>query len=1109
MINNSNFLLGEIPKFHPIIDKYNRLNYWREVKRKTFEGMWVGGRWCPPELYFHVNLSTIQFLGGGRKVQGIGQPWFRDIEWEKAFIYSEACGFSGFIDDPVYTCLRDAQTMSKDELYREFCTDNTGKKIDRNYKSLFTSSGEIKKYMDARSYFYRTDMSADFGNAIYLNQARNVLDMESRSSGKSYWSSSCIQHNLLTDGSRFYDEYLEGRKTKKFTSISQTFVGAIEAKYSADLLGKVKFSLEHLPGEIQVRLNGEDKVFHSPLMPDLGGSWESGAKNPMHDMLSGSSVIHRTFMDNPLAANGTRPTRAFIEECFAPGTKVRMADLSIKNIEDIQIGDLVLGADGKPKKVGRVVSGEDLMYKIEQKRGCDYVVNSKHLLYVEQRCNIVDIKDDGIKLIRAEDFELIGKYRMKTSYGKTSGLITLDRPKRNILRIEPYYLGVWIGDGLSDSQSIVVNKDLDTEIYDYISDYSGRLNLTLKERSNNVECNYDLKIVTPTKKHGKTNVLRTALRHYGILGNKRIPEPYLRGTEKQRLDLLAGIIDTDGNFSTNPRKTSNSFEIGVSFRTDLVNDICFLARSLGFDVHVIERESNLGYDRKIIETRTKYRISIKGEIWRIPCRVKRKKVSQWNKTNAVNSTPIKVSCIGMGTYYGITLEANKSSDRLFLLEDNTIVHNCGFMYNIQETLGALEATQSNRETNKYLPIYMLGTGGYTTTGTALWLKDIFYNPEAYDCLAFEDTWENKGKIGYFVPATKGLNDFKEGPNYISNEERALKTIEAAREKAIKSNNKIKVLTTIINQPIKPSEVFMTIEGNFFPVEDLRDCLERLESTQTTLSQTYKVEFSLVDGRVIPKTSSKPVIREFPLKKGISMDTAIEIFEMPKRLSDGSIPQGRYLASWDPIELDGNDDYAQSLQSVWILDSWTDRLVAEYTGRTYIATDFYEQTRRLLIYYNALCNYENNVKGPYAHMINKNSLHLLCDTPEILSDKSLSKPSNIGNKSKGTRVSGNKTGSGVINFGINEALAWLEAPAYDRPEGTRVMDTIQSPALLRELIGYSPQINCDRVSSLILLMIIRADRQRITEVSKSQSIKTKASDPIFRNAYRKNVLLPKL
>ena len=79
----------------------------------------------------HVNLSTIQFLGGGRKIQGIGQPWFRDIEWEKAFIYSEACGFSGFINDPEYTCLRDIQTMSKEQINSEYCIDNYGNRIDK------------------------------------------------------------------------------------------------------------------------------------------------------------------------------------------------------------------------------------------------------------------------------------------------------------------------------------------------------------------------------------------------------------------------------------------------------------------------------------------------------------------------------------------------------------------------------------------------------------------------------------------------------------------------------------------------------------------------------------------------------------------------------------------------------------------------------------------------------------------------------------------------------------------------------------------------------------------------------------------------------------------
>ncbi len=734
MINNSDYLIKQFPKFHPIINKWERLEFFRTIKRRIFEGYWSGGRWCPPELYFHVNLSTIQFLGGGRKVQGIGQPWFRDIEWEKAFIYSEACGFSGFIDDPEYTCLRDVKTSTSEDIYKEFCLDNAGNRIEKNYKALFKKDGTLKTYYNAREYFWRTDMSSDFGKALYLNQAKNVLEMGGRGYGKSYFTSSCIQHNLLTDGARDYDEYLTGRKDKKFVSISQTLVGAIEGKYSSDLLSKVKFSLDHLPGEVLMSINGEDKLFPSPLLPDLIGSLAAGSKSPFRDALSGSSIVHRTFQDNPLAANGTRPTRAFLEEV-------------------------------------------------------------------------------------------------------------------------------------------------------------------------------------------------------------------------------------------------------------------------------------------------------------------------------------------------------------------------GFIFSIQEILGAVEATQPNKETNKYLPIYMLGTGGYTTTGTAIWLKEIFYNPEAYDCLVFEDVWENRGKIGYFVPSQKGLNDFKEGPNFIANEERALKSIEAGRDKARKANNKVKLLTTIINQPIRPSEVFMTIDGNFFPVEDLKARLEVLESNPALYEQTYKYEMQLIDNKVIPKISDKHIIRDFPIKRGIDMDAAIEVYELPVRNGNGEIPYGRYLSGWDPVEVDGNEDVTQSLQSLFILDSWTDRIVAEYTARTYLATDYYEQARRLLLYYNALCNYESNIKGPYAYMLNKNTLHIFADTPEILTDKSLLKVSTIGNKSKGTRIN-----DSIASFGLNEILQWLEGQAYDRDLGVRNMDVIRSPQLLRELIGYTPQINCDRVYALIALMILRADRQRITEMSKTQSIKTKASDPIWLKAY---------
>lgn len=741
MVNNENFLVKDIPNFHPVLQQYERIDFFKAIKRRIFEGYWVGGRWCPPELYFHVNLSTIQFLGGGRAVSGIGKPWFRDIEWEKAFIYAEACGFSGFIDDPEITCLRDVTSKTKDEIYKEYCLDYKDNVVAKSYRALFKADGTLKRYMSAREYFYRTDMNSNFGKPLYLNNAKNVIDFEARGGGKSMWASSCIQHNLLTDGSRDYDDYLSGRRDKKFTSVSQTLVGAIESKYSADLLSKVKFSLEHLPGEVTIRIRGEDKTFSSPLMPELIGSWEPGAKSPIRDALSGSSIVHRTFMDNPLAANGTRPTRAFIEEA-------------------------------------------------------------------------------------------------------------------------------------------------------------------------------------------------------------------------------------------------------------------------------------------------------------------------------------------------------------------------GFLSSVQEVLGAVEATQPNKQSNKYLPIYMLGTGGYTTTGTALWMKEIFYNPENFDCLSFDDVWENKGKIGYFLPATKSQNDFKEGPNLISNEARALETINKAREKAKKSNNKVKILTEIINQPLTPSEVFMTINGNFFPVEDLRGVLERLEASMAIADQSYKFEFQIVDGRVISKISDKRLVREFPLKKGIDMDAPVEVWELPQRNSAGDIYAGRYIGGWDPVDVDGNDDNTQSLQSSWVLDTWTDRIVAEYTARTYLASDYYEQARRMFMFYNAQCNYESNLKGPYTYFLNKNSLHLMCDTPESLSDKSLIKVSSIGNKSKGTRM--NNT---LISYGLEELLGYLEKQAYDKPEGVRNMDTIKSPALLRELIGYSPDINCDRVSALLLLMIMRADRERITQLTHNREVKSKSSDPIWKRGYKKSFNKP--
>ena len=447
------------------------------------------------------------------------------------------------------------------------------------------------------------------------------------------------------------------------------------------------------------------------------------------------------------------------------------------------------------------------------------------------------------------------------------------------------------------------------------------------------------------------------------------------------------------------------------------------------------------------------------------------------------------------------------------LADNPLVFNgtrpnrifldeVGFINNLLEAWEGIEATQA-AESFKRLSIIGMGTGGLTAGGAAMYAHEIFYSPEQYGCLVFEDIWENKGKIGKFVPATHALNKYKEGPNLITNETRALEAINKERETAKKSPTRTKLMGTIINKPIVPSEIFLRMEGTFFPVADFKNRLLEIEAVDSYMGRFYKWELDIIENKVKPKLSNKHPIREFPLPKGFSMDAPIEAFELPKTLADGSIPYGRYLAGWDVIDHDGNDDVTQSLQSLFILDSWTDRIVVDFTSRTYLVDEFYEQARRLLLLYNAICNYESNKKGPYAYFKNKNSLHLLCETPEILKDMQIIKSSGIGNKSLGTN-----TNEKVTNFGLNLLLTYYETQAYDKEPGIRNLDIVNSPGLIKETISYSRDINTDRVSAMIMLMILREDRMKITEISKSVQIKDRAQDPFwskpFKNRHLKSI-----
>lgn len=303
LINNQNFLLGEIPEISP--HSPERTSYWRNVKRQMVEGIWSSGKWCPPNLFFyanlwHIMLSTTKYS----KTKKVSKPLFRDLEWEKSYILQEAKGFSGFSEDRKRTCFRIVDPINA-HINREL------------YPELFDKYKDYE-YVPARDYL-RMNHGKDLGKPLYMNTCKNVIDIEARETGKSYFAASNIAHNFLTDGATDYDEYLQALITDT-PFASETVVGAYDSGWSADLLSKVRLGLGRLPGSITYR----GTYYPSPISKSFKGSFSSSEtiealyeyKKDGHWRIegSGSKIQHRNFRNNPFAANGTRGNANYIEE---------------------------------------------------------------------------------------------------------------------------------------------------------------------------------------------------------------------------------------------------------------------------------------------------------------------------------------------------------------------------------------------------------------------------------------------------------------------------------------------------------------------------------------------------------------------------------------------------------------------------------------------------------------------------------------------------------------------------------------------------------------------------------------------------------------------------
>jgi len=371
-------------------------------------------------------------------------------------------------------------------------------------------------------------------------------------------------------------------------------------------------------------------------------------------------------------------------KCFAKGTKVIMFSGKLENVENIKVGDLLMGPDSKPRKVIEVHSGLGNLYKVNQNKGMNYVVNEEHILTLQKAVNCKKEKGElfpsgnyrrpngrysgypDIVNISIKEY-LNQSKRWRQNFRGYKSIINFRKKKTFV---DPYFLGIWLGDGSSNKMSITT---MDKEIVEFINDYAEKENLFIsiceKDKGLNQAKTYSFVGYQKNKNQKfKKNVLKEKFIKKNLLNNKHIPDEFIYNSRENRLKLLAGILDTDGSLQ------GNCYDF-IQKNEKLAYQIKFLCNSLGFRCEIQKTKKSCMVNG-VKFTGDYFRMNISGNVQDIPVKIERKKIKKFSKNKNPLVTGINVVPVGFGEYYGFEVEG----DHLFLLEDCTVVHNSYFSF---------------------------------------------------------------------------------------------------------------------------------------------------------------------------------------------------------------------------------------------------------------------------------------------------------------------------------------------------------------------------------------------------------------------------------------------
>ena len=642
-------------------------------------------------------------------------------------------------------------------------------------------------------------------------------------------------------------------------------------------------------------------------------------------------------------------------------------------------------------------------------------------------------------------------------------------------------LGLLVGDG-SYGHGITPEIYTDTKaVSEYISsNYNTSLKNKFLQKNGREFTSYRVKGIT------------SKLKSLGIQGqtkdNKRFPDNIHLWDKKSTADFIAGYYDADGNVKY--RKDKDVVIVVLSSAVyELLYSMRLLLQKFGIHSSIVKEKRNTkpskGYEGQKnhiwrLYINNQYDVRLFYENFKLLSKHKQrvlKKITKIHKdrnnSKIVKSAYFKKGSLNKGQFF----------------EGKTDMTN--LRYKIVKSIKYIgkkdvyNLTASGTHTYIANGLITHNTGG-DDQADFFSLTQIFFKPKSFNVHAIPNVFDKNS-----MTSTSGffMGDYMNKPrsynkNGVTDVVKTLISIFKDRKQyESELDDPDEIAKKKAETAITPLEAITVMQDSVFPKDLAKQAIADLSANYEERTKGFHIcRLRRIGDKVSLIHSSEyfPIL-EYPYTGKQSHKAAVVIKSMPARLSDETIPAMRYIIGVDTLE---DDDTSGSLFSVQVMDLWKDDIVAWYLGRHVMISEDYDIVLNLCLLYNATCNYENNLKGLYAHFRNHNALRYLADTPDILLDKGYTKTKGrIGNSSKGTRATGP-----VNAWGRRLQAEWMRKPHnyYTDKLGIETIDDIE---YLREIHMFDPFGNFDKISSGNMLFIYREDLVKITESSKFDNQQT--------------------